>query len=650
MNKAKIGVLLISLLTLGSCQKEEPANTQQSNQTQTTEEAPNLIGDATLAMPELEDETTEARVMLSVDDVTSKVKFRYDDRSDREIFLLFTRSNDGQSAVAKGRVVFKNPTPKRGETDQEAAARHYQCQVLATIPAGFDPKRGVDVTVSGIFGGGLTGNPLNKNGVVNLSSPRKLYFASKATREYDLPYYFTDRKLSYNSQLGKYTFDAKFTMYGSLLAVEMRNKLIEPFRPTWLKVETDVMSFEGSLSLKNIKDGIPQWTPSSDAGATTTESHTRASKRVKGRLFTLEHLELPAATPEGRRGYNAEADRRRTTTHVFIWGVGSNKTGKITATSAENPYLPDADQEVQARFKKEKTSKKPLEHARAYALSIRPSDPALSFDGDLIITEYYHSGVADGLRNVVELYNPTSKRIDLAQYYLVKTNYTGSNTYNHQLTLRLDGSELLQPEADTGTHLHQLRQNGSTRYLEPGAFMILNSYNVILNNADYNSAQIILHVGDKSIVKNDAEYNKPLSGGTRGALMLFKGKPDLNKLSNLVDNLGVVSDGPITMDDVRNDKNTMYFGDGFVRRRPDRNLPNRTLLKQWYWPPKVKTPNLDGATFPRIKLPSSKYTMEEHINHWDSDRPLVDWLFTGSGDWGLTGKRSMGLRFGTDII
>lgn len=187
------------------------------------------------------------------------------------------------------------------------------------------------------------------------------------------------------------------------------------------------------------------------------------------------------------------------------------------------------------------------------------------------------------------------------------------------------------------------------RYLAPREIAVFTSYNVVTKGQNYNQATVVWGIGSTGLTHNNSQWQKPLSGGARGGFYIFKGMPDMERLTNLVDQLGTVSDAAITKTDMQTNENTMFFGDGILRRRPDRNLPNKTLLKKFYWKKGWTAPNLDGSQLLLIQLPSSRYTIEHHIQKWNEDRPAVDWFFTGSGAWGLTVGRTIGNRWG-DVI
>lgn len=585
------GLLSFALL-LGACSKDIEPSREQTRSVVANVEKGNLtiVGKLdNLGAEDIPEESrSEARALLQEVGASGARKALITHKQGtKKIYLLFKRA--GASALIEATAKFIGATEFNDPTQSVASEPATAYRVTVTVPTGFESA---DTKVTGFVATSdatfdATTKTVNNVGFFLGANKDQIPFSGDKP-EYDVPMYFVDAPLRV-AGTDKYSItEPNLKLYGSLMAVSVNTSISVPYAVRWVQLETEVMSFSGSVDMTQLTSG--------DTGFTASNSQVRATVLPDGTLPATGAVDATAlTTPRYVSGRRLNMDTFKTgsnasKTTFYMWGMGAKdaagagKTGRVYATVGQAPFLVDNVAHVlpQSNGQKLHTSTKAIQAGKVYPMNIG----VFENEGGLIIAGYYHSGLGEGDRNTIAIYNPTNKPVDLSQYSLVAiTDRSGgmpgdAMQYTEALAFRLDGSQIDHPTSGAKVE----RKFWNTNAMPTQSILPANGIIIITNGAGWANA-------DRKFTKAAIQYNItrastsakfPLESGRRAGYYITKGHGMLNasKMNTIVDSYGVFTDKPANdFVDLKSKESYFETLEQIVYRRPDRFMPRPTTLQ-----------------------------------------------------------------------
>lgn len=242
---------------------------------------------------------------------------------------------------------------------------------------------------------------IDATGKVTMGTPQSI---DATSNKYNIPLY---AKLTPVNADGK-TASVTFSMLGSWIGVRAKSDMYFSTDLYSVAVESDVLHMDGKLDLST---ETPSWTPGKYR---INEAGKEISDTIKVRGITIGG----SAAGKGTTLYSnmfyvwAKADASKTST------TKARVYARDEATSLAGPVFDETDQfSSRNKFYREANAVVQFVDGSTYNFGINAS--LQESDGGLIITEYYHSTLATGEYNWIEITNATNKTISLDDYYLV---------------------------------------------------------------------------------------------------------------------------------------------------------------------------------------------------------------------------------------
>lgn len=587
--KTMICSLLLAGLVLGACNKE--ADLGQTTTVVARQAQGNLTIEGKLDNLGAEDVASEARgearaLLQETGAAGSRKALITHKQGDKKIYLIFKRA--GASAVVEATAKFIGATEFNDPTQSVASEPATAYRVTVTIPTGFESS---ETTVTGFVATSdatfdAASKTIRNVGFFLGANKDQVAFADN-NPDYDVPMYFVDAKLN-SAGSGKYSIDEpNLKLYGSLMAVSVNTSINVPYAVRWVQLETEVMSFSGSVDMTQLTSG--------DTGFTASNSQVRATVLPDGTLPATGAVDAAAlTTPRYVSGRRLNMDTFKTgsaasKTTFYMWGMGAKdatgagKTGNVYATLGQAPFHVDNVAHVlpQSNGQKLHVSTKPIQAGKVYPMNVG----VFENEGGLVIAGYYHSLIGQGNRNTIAIYNPTNKPVDLSQYSFVAITdrsggaLTDNMVYAEAVAFRLDGSQIDHPTSGARLTRKFWNQTAmpSQATLPPNGIIIITNASGSGNSDRKFTKAAIQYELDRV---GTAAY--PLQSGRRAGFYITKGHGMLNasKMSTVVDSYGVYSDRPANAyEDLKSKDSYFLTLDQIVYRRPDRFMPRPTTLQ-----------------------------------------------------------------------
>lgn len=354
---------------------------------------------------------------------------------------------------------------------------------------------------------------IDATGKVTMGTPQSI---DATSNKYNIPLY---AKLTPVSADGK-TASLTFSMLGSWIGVRAKSDMYFSTDLYSVAVESDVLHMDGKLDLST---ETPLWTPGKYR---IKEAGKEISDTIKVRGITIGG----SAAGKGTTLYSnmfyvwAKADASKTST------TKARVYARDEATSLAGPVFDEIDKfSSRNKFYREANAVVQFVDGSTYNFGINAS--LQESDGGLIITEYYHSTLATGEYNWIEITNATNKTISLDDYYLVSPDCdTKKDFYVVELK---DLQRLDWKKRGVGYPANSTTTIPAGRSICLAAGQVNSGWTAVKNNGwAYQMVNTESGAGNTSAV----------SGGIRLPKFLCKGgwNIDFNDPeNNIVDNLGV---------------------------------------------------------------------------------------------------------------
>lgn len=354
---------------------------------------------------------------------------------------------------------------------------------------------------------------IDATGKVTMGTPQSI---DATSNKYNIPLY---AKLTPVSADGK-TASLTFSMLGSWIGVRAKSDMYFSTDLYSVAVESDVLHMDGKLDLST---ETPSWTPGKYR---INEAGKEISDTIKVRGITIGG----SAAGKGTTLYSnmfyvwAKADASKTST------TKARVYARDEATSLAGPVFDETDQfSSRNKFYREANAVVQFVDGSTYNFGINAS--LQESDGGLIITEYYHSTLATGEYNWIEITNATNKTISLDDYYLVSPDC--DNMKDFYVVELKDLQRLDWRKRGVGYPANSTTTIPAGRSICLAAGQVNSGWTAVKNNGwAYQMVNTESGAGNISAV----------SGGIRLPKFLCKGgwNIDFNDPeNNIVDNLGV---------------------------------------------------------------------------------------------------------------
>lgn len=354
---------------------------------------------------------------------------------------------------------------------------------------------------------------IDATGKVTMGTPQSI---DATSNKYNIPLY---AKLTPVSADGK-TASVTFSMLGSWIGVRAKSDMYFSTDLYSVAVESDVLHMDGKLDLST---ETPSWTPGKYR---INEAGKEISDTIKVRGITIGG----SAAGKGTTLYSnmfyvwAKADASKTST------TKARVYARDEATSLAGPVFDETDQfSSRNKFYREANAVVQFVDGSTYNFGINAS--LQESDGGLIITEYYHSTLATGEYNWIEITNATNKTISLDDYYLVSPDC--DNMKDFYVVELKDLQRLDWRKRGVGYPANSTTTIPAGRSICLAAGQVNSGWTAVKNNGwAYQMVNTESGAGNISAV----------SGGIRLPKFLCKGgwNIDFNDPeNNIVDNLGV---------------------------------------------------------------------------------------------------------------
>ncbi len=354
---------------------------------------------------------------------------------------------------------------------------------------------------------------IDATGKVTMGTPQSI---DATSNKYNIPLY---AKLTPVSADGK-TASVTFSMLGSWIGVRAKSDMYYAASLYSVAVESDVLHMDGNLDLST---ATPSWTP---GNYRINEAGKEISDTIRVRGVVIGG----SAAGKGTTLYS---------NMFYVWAkadASKNSTKKARvyvrdeATSLAGPVYKKADQ-FSSRNKFYREAKQVVQFADGHTYNFGINASLQESDGGLIITEYYHSTLATGEYNWIEITNATNKTISLDDYYLVSPDC--DNMKDFYVVELKDLQRLDWKKRGVGYPANSTTTIPAGRSICLAAGQVNSGWTAVKNNGwAYQMVNTESGAGNISAV----------SGGIRLPKFLCKGgwNIDFNDPeNNIVDNLGV---------------------------------------------------------------------------------------------------------------
>lgn len=488
------------------------------------------------------EQTGKTRTTISYDR-QGNLKFNWETGKIIPIFVYITDGNNHGTVTVSGGM--KIVSANRGRFSFNVPAQYNLDNLKIAVVTG--KENGVE--------NGAWATGMSNDGVVSIGTPEAI---NTASYEYNIPLY---AKLTPVEKASK-TASLTFSMLGNWIGVRAKSDMYFESNVYSIAIVSDVLHMDGNL---NVSKTTPEWTP---GNYRIDVAQKETSDAIKTKNFVIGG----AASGLGTTKY---------TKPFYVWTKAT--PGKTSAQKAKVIIRSEADTEAGPVYKQEdkystrnkfyREAKQVVQFEEGDTYNFGIDASLKQTDGGLILTEYFHSTLAIGELNAIEITNATRETISLKDYYLVGPAPEKKTLYVAKLT---DLSALDRPNKGLGMPF-----NSSTT-IPPGRSICLTS-----NYGGYND---IKNKGVAyQVVWTDSRLFNPsaISGGIRDPKYICKGgwNVDFNDPNNnIVDNLGT----KVSYDPSSNRFKTdfYYMGNVDFLRSKERgfNVPQKSFLSNvWNW-------------------------------------------------------------------
>ena len=377
MNLLRIyGASLLVALMLGvsACKNDEtPA-------AKSTEKGAAVTGQTISFDVDLEElPSDDFRMILKENKVNGQnagLKFVWKPGEEEKLYLAFKMAGSNNVIVKEGSLKIEKKVGTR-----------YKAKIEVATPNGINPDAG-NVLVAGAIG--VSG--IDAEGRATIPGPRNFYDAGET---YTLPMYFAPTPLRSKVVKGQkehHADEPTFHFFGAMVGATIDNTQGNmPYYPHEITMTTGALTTQGAMKLFDTEsDGtksVPKWETQQNA-TTVQRVYFEQGEVAVGQKHTYYFWAVPSKF-EGRRPMTAEfrTDAYDTTLGATASEITTNWSVKQLAAGKVH------------RFKNEIPAPK----------------------GDLIISEVFVGG-GEGA-TAWEVYNPTEKDINLADYYIQRFDY-----------------------------------------------------------------------------------------------------------------------------------------------------------------------------------------------------------------------------------
>lgn len=505
------------------------------------------------------EQTGKTRTTISYDR-QGNLKFNWETGKIIPVFVYITDGNNHGTVTVSGGM--KIVSANRGRFSFNVPAQYNLDNLKIAVVTG--KENGVE--------NGAWATGMSNDGVVSIGTPEAI---NTASYEYNIPLY---AKLTPVEKASK-TASLTFSMLGNWIGVRAKSDMYFESNVYSIAIVSDVLHMDGNL---NVSKTTPEWTP---GNYRIDVAQKETSDAIKTKNFVIGG----AASGLGTTKY---------TKPFYVWAKAT--PGKTSVQKAKVIIRSEADTEAGPVYKQEdkySTRNKfyreakqivQFEEGDTYNFGIDAS--LKQTDGGLILTEYFHSTLAIGEYNAIEITNATRETISLKDYYLVGPAPEKKILYVAKLT---DLLALDRPNKGLGMPF-----NSSTT-IPPGRSICLTS-----NKGGYDD---IKNKGVAyQVVWTDSRLFNPsaISGGIRDPKYICKGgwNVDFNDPNNnIVDNLGT----KVSYDPSSNRFKTdfYYMGNVDFLRSKERgfNVPQKSFLSNvWNWMDLVHSTHKYLGTFNNV--------------------------------------------------
>lgn len=458
--------------------------------------------------------------------------------------------------------------------------RRYKAVFDLPIPATLNPNDG-QVYVAGAVGV----ESINAAGEAVVSSKVVLVDKNDTKTRNIVPMFFPEVALQGNDAQGYRIGGVHLSFFGALMEMTVTSNLYDPVQPYQLVFATDAFSTEGRMDLTKAKE------------ATDTAPRIAPMWTAETPMAGFHKIALDFGIVTRDEAYS-----------FFVW-VHPSALASGTRVPLDlyiRDYAYDGKPSGRSEPMHYKYSVKPLEQNRVYRLPV-------TLNSDLIYTEVYRSPYTN---TVWEIYNPTTKDIDLSQYYQVTRRYSEGESRNLATNLGRNSFNVLvnntgYPTSSTGAVL-----------LPPGKTAIyLPTLISISGSAKTRAAYVFNYI---AISKDGQAFNS--RGDGEEVAMITKGGTTDAHIVDVFFKMNPAADPNLN--------HVTYM------RRPDRNFPRkymiimekddqsdwlyRTLTQSWDWgyrfghvydPATGEGKNIEGSIIPApiVYLNGGKIGTQKYI-------------------------------------
>ena len=304
------------------------------------------------------------------------LKFVWKPGETEKLYLAFKTAGSNNVIVKEGSLKIEKKVGTR-----------YKAKIEVTNPDGINPDAG-NVLVAGAIG--VSG--IDAQGHAKIPGPRNFYDAGEA---YTLPMYFAPTPLRSKVVKGKkehHADDPTFHFFGAMVGATIDNTQGNmPYYPHEITMTTGALTTEGAMKLFDTEsDGtksVPKWETQQNA-TTTQRVYFEQGEVAIGKKHTY-----------------------------YFWAVPSKFSGRLPMTAEFRTDAYDTELGATASEISTKWSVKQLAAGKVHRFKNEIPAPK----GNLIISEVFVGG-GEGA-TAWEVYNPTEKDINLADYYIQRFDY-----------------------------------------------------------------------------------------------------------------------------------------------------------------------------------------------------------------------------------
>jgi len=530
------------------------------------------------------EQTGKTRTTISYDR-QGNLKFNWETGKIIPVFVYITDGNNHGTVTVSGGM--KIVSANRGRFSFNVPAQYNLDNLKIAVVTG--KENGVE--------NGAWATGMSNDGVVSIGTPEAI---NTASYEYNIPLY---AKLTPVEKASK-TASLTFSMLGNWIGVRAKSDMYFESNVYSIAIVSDVLHMDGNL---NVSKTTPEWTP---GNYRIDVAQKETSDAIKTKNFVIGG----AASGLGTTKY---------TKPFYVWTKAT--PGKTSAQKAKVIIRSEADTEAGPVYKQEdkystrnkfyREAKQVVQFEEGDTYNFGIDASLKQTDGGLILTEYFHSTLAIGELNAIEITNATRETISLKDYYLVGPAPEEKTLYVAKLT---DLSALDRRNKGLGMPF-----NSSTT-IPPGRSICLTSdvggYNDIKNKGV--AYQVVWT--DSRLIRPSA-----ISGGIRYPKYICKGgwNVDFNDPNNnIVDNLGT----KVSYDPSSNRFKTdfYYMGNVDFLRSKERgfNVPQKSFLPNvWNWMDLIHSTHKYLGTFNNVDsnfTPLTGYSNGSEGNFKTFDSPM----------------------------